>query len=176
MYNRISSALLGALLMVFCISCSDSYPELQSVQWKKDMNRASLQYFSPSMVDAGAALDESGRYSKLLSRVHDFAIFTIKPEMEDEYVYKPMCMKFFDDIDSLGLSPIIPTIKQDSSTIRVLGHNDNGNLNYVMVAIDQNPGVSVYEVRGDSLQKTVSQLMMQAMLSGGNLDIPFFRP
>lgn len=176
MSKPIIQLLCGVLLVVYCTSCSNDYPELQTVQWEKEMDRASFRYFSPSMVEAGLSLDENGQFAPFLSRVHDFAIFSIAPEMEDENVYKPMCMKIFHDIDSLGLTPIIPTITQDSSTIRILGNNDNGNLNYVMIAIDQSPGVQVYEVRGDSLQKTVSQMMMRMMLTGGNMSIPFWNP
>lgn len=174
MFKLFTKPLIGLGILALCISCQEDYPEIQSVRWAQEMDRGSLQYFSPSMVQAGLSLDEANTFGPVLNRVYDFSIFRIPPEMEDEYVYKPICTKFLNDIDSLGLKPIIPSFSMDSSTVKILGNSEDGNVNYILVCIDHRPGFDIYEVRGDSLQKSVSDLVFKAMLSGGNLSIPFF--
>lgn len=171
-YSFLKSAFLAASFFTLA-SCSSSYPDGIIPDLAEDFQMASVQYFSPSMIQSIGEFDDYSRLAPYTKGVYDVKIFRYTqpiPEGETDSITPPKfnnkpypsTLEIAEKIDQLNLKSVIPLGFNIMPNIQVVSSNPQ-ELKVIDIIILNHPEISIYEIRGENLKENLSQVISDAM-------------
>lgn len=167
LFWKITSALSA---LIFIAGCSSPMSEFQGPNWKQEHPRGSLKYYSPSMIEVMGDLDTTGMLSSSFEGVHDVCMYTLDSNMVDSS-YAGVASGIMEEIDALEMESILAMSMGNS--FKVVGETVDGDTKYVLIAIHQDPAITVIEIRGNNLKSTLTKAIMSAFQGNNQSSIPF---
>ncbi len=170
--NTFRIVLYLPMFILLAVGCNSPQQELKGPEWADEYRRAQTRYFSRSMVEAMSHLDSTGIIGDSFTGIHDVFQFTLESDMLDS-TNENASIKIMEDIEAMELESILPPILERATQIKAMGKSVDGDIKYVIIAIHQDPEITVFELRGTHLKETLIKAMMSAFMSENPSSIPF---